>query len=191
MPAVQLRYHAQPEAGMDAPVVSSWIAFCQLLFPAFTAPSAVTLLHVLTGWTLCRGRAVVTGFVCTIGASLLDRVAKHWTAYEKFFHRAAWEPDEVCGLLLRRVIEPLLQRPDADDDGGRGRGRGGGAVDLLIDDTTADRCGDHVALAGYFKDASVSNARAKVVHWAHNWVIGVVAIGVARWPGWVIGLPAL
>ncbi|MEO6435194.1 MAG: transposase [Tepidisphaeraceae bacterium] len=173
---------------MDAPVVSSWITFCQLLFPAFTAPSAMTFLHLLTGWTLCRGRAVVTGFVCTIGASLLDHSSKHWTAYEKFFHRAAWEPDDLGRLLLQQVIEPLLRaQPTEDGDGDND----GGAIDLLIDDTTADRCGDHVALAGYFKDASVSNTRTKVVHWAHNWIIAVVPVRVARWPGWVMGLPVL
>ena len=116
----------------------------------------------------------MTHFICTIGASLLGQASKHWTAYEKFFYRAAWEPGDVARLLLQRVVEPLLKehgRPDEE------------WLNLLIDDTTAGRSGDHVALAGYFKDASVSNTKTKVVHWSHNWIIGVVGIRLSRWKG--------
>jgi hypothetical protein len=174
------------EVGMDAALVSAWTALCQGLAPAFTAPTLVTFLHLITGWALCPGRPAVTHFICAIGASMLGRGAKHWTVYEKFFHRAAWEGEDVSRLLLQTAVEPLLKEhrdADAADDDG--------TLDLLIDDTTAGRCGEHVALAGYFKDASVSNARTKVVHWAHNWVIGVVAVGLSRWPGWLMGLPVL
>lgn len=167
---------------MDATLVSAWTSLCQQLAPAFTAPTLATFLQLVTGWTMCRGRALVTHFIGAIGPSaLLGHPAKHWTTYEKFFHRAAWEPDDVTRLLLQRVVEPLLAAQDGDD----------GWLDLLIDDTTAGRCGDHVALAGYFKDASVSNAKGKVVHWSHNWVVGVVAVGLTRWRGWVCGLPVL
>jgi hypothetical protein len=166
---------------MDATLVSAWTSLCQELAPAFTAPTLLTFLHLVTGWTMCRGRAVVTNFICAIGASLLGERAKHWTAYEKFFHRAAWDPDDVSRLLLGRVVRPLLE----------GRANDDGWADLLIDDTTAGRCGEHVAFAGYFKDASVSNTRTKVVHWSHNWVVGVIGVGLSRWRGWVCGLPVL
>jgi len=167
---------------MDAPLVSAWTALCQALAPAFTTPTFLTFLHVVGGWTLCPGRAAVTHFICTIGASLLGQASKHWTAYEKFFYRAAWEPAEVSRLLLARVVGPLLEKRGSDDDG---------FIDLLIDDTTAGRHGSHVALAGYFRDASVGNTRAKVVHWSHNWIIAVAAVGLPRWKGWVMGLPVL
>jgi DDE superfamily endonuclease len=171
-----------PEAGMDATLVSTWTALCQQLAPAFTTPTLLTFVHLLSGWALCPGRAVVTHFICAIGASLLGHASKHWTAYEKFFYRAAWEPDDVSGLLLRKVVEPLLSECCEQDQG---------TIDLLIDDTTAGRSGEHVALAGYFKDASVSNTRTKVVHWSHNWIIGVVGVRPSRWKGWVMGLPVL
>lgn len=177
---------------MDATLVSRWTGLCQELDDAFTAPSSVTFLHLITGWTLCRGRAVVTNFICTIGASLLGRSAKHWTSYEKFFYRAAWRMQEVSRLLLRRVIEPLLKELGRDgtiqnQDGAPGDG----TIELLIDDTTAGRTGKNIAFAGYFKDASVSNTLAKVVHWSHNWVIGAIIVRPSRWPGWVLGLPVL
>lgn len=167
---------------MDATVVSGWSTLCQAISPAFTTPTLLTFVHVVSGWVMCPGRAVVTHFICTIGASLLGQTCKHWTAYEKFFYRAAWNPGDIARLLLQKVVEPLLADDGDPDDG---------FLDLLIDDTTAGRSGAHVALAGYFKDASVSNTKSKVVHWSHNWIIGVVGVRLSRWKSWVMGLPVL
>jgi hypothetical protein len=163
---------------MDVALVSGWEALCQLFSPAFTRPTFVTFLHIVTGWVLCRSRPTVTNLVCTVGSSLLSHAARHWTVYEKFFYRAAWELPEVSRLLLTRVIVPLIDRHAA-----------GSQIDLDIDDTTCSRCGRHVAWAGYFKDASISNTTRTVVHWANNWVIAAVAMRDRRWPKRVIALP--
>jgi hypothetical protein len=165
---------------MDATLVPGWEALCQLLAPAFTRPTFITFLHLITGWVLCRSKPTVTNLICTIGSSLLSHAARHWTVYEKFFYRAAWSLPEVSRLLLTRVVVLLIDRCAVS-----------GEIDLNIDDTTCGRCGKHVAWAGYFKDASVSNTLKTVVHWAHNWVIGCVAIRARRWPTWVMGLPVL
>lgn len=163
---------------MDATLVAGWEALCQLLAPAFTRPTFVTFLHIATGWVLCRSRPTVTNLICTIGASLLGHLARHWTVYERFFYRAAWSLEEVSRLLLVRVIAPLVEDQAVEP-----------VIDLKIDDSTCGRCGRHVAYAGYFKDASASNVLKTVVHWAHNWVIGCVAMRPKRWPNWVLGLP--
>jgi hypothetical protein len=163
---------------MDATLVSGWEAICQALSPAFTKPTFQTFLHIATGWVLCRGRPTVTNLVCTIGSTLLSHAAKHWTSYERFFYRAAWLLPEVCGLLLTKVVAPLVMECTGQK-----------TLDLNFDDTTAARCGRHVAYAGYFKDASASNVLRTVVHWAHNWVIGCVSMRPRRWPTWVMGLP--
>lgn len=165
---------------MDATLVSGWETLCQLLAPAFTRPTVFTFLHIVTGWVLCRSKPTVTSLVCTIGSSLLGHAARHWTVYEKFFYRAAWSLPEVSRLLLTRVVVPLIDRGAVSTE-----------IDLNIDDTTCGRCGKHVAWAGYFKDASVSNTLKTVVHWAHNWVIGCVVMRDQRWPTWVVGLPVL
>jgi hypothetical protein len=165
---------------MDAALVSGWTALCQLLSPAFTQPTFITFLHIVTGWTLCRSKPTVTNLVCTTGSSLLGHAARHWTVYEKFFYRSAWSLHEVSRLLLTGVVVPLIDRHAVD-----------AVIDVNFDDTTCGRCGKHVAWAGYFKDASVSNTLKTVVHWAHNWVIACVAMRDRRWPNWVIGLPVL
>lgn len=165
---------------MDAALVTSWQNLCQLLAPAFTDPTAATFLQVATAWVLCTTRRTVSNLVRTIGSSLLGRKASHWITYQRFFYRATWSLQDVSLLLLTQVVWPLVQQQAAE-----------AVADLNIDDTTCGRSGKHVALAGYFKDASVSNTRATVVHWAHNWVIGAVALRPKRWPNWVVSLPVL
>lgn len=165
---------------MDATLVTGWEALCQLLAPAFTRPTFITFLHIATGWVLCRSRPTVTNLVCTIGTSLLGHAVKHWTVYERFFYRASWSLDEVSRLLLVRVVAPLVKGYATE-----------AVIDLAIDDTTCGRCGKHVAYAGYFKDASISNTLRRVIHWSHNWVIACVTMRPKRWPNWVIALPVL
>src|SRR5258706_2294389 len=160
---------------MDATLVSAWTELCQQLSGAFTAPTFVTFLHIVTGWVLCRSRPTVTALVQTIGTRLLGHAAKHWSTYERFFHHARWSPDGLCQLLLSRVVLPLI---DAQGEGGAAS-----AVDLAIDDTTAGRFGGHVAYARYFNDASASNELKKVRHWSHNSVIGCISFRPQRWPG--------
>jgi hypothetical protein len=169
---------------MDAALVAGWKDLCQQLAPAFTAPTLVTFLHVAAGWVLCRSRPTVTSLVLTVGERLLGHAAKHWTSYERFFYRAAWSLADVSRLLLAGVVMPLV------DEFGEQAG-GPAPVSLNIDDTTAARHGKHVAYAGYFKDASASNALKTVCHWAHNWVTGCVHFRCRLWPDWVIGLPVL
>ena len=120
---------------MDATLVSGWTALCQLLAPAFTRPTLVTFVHIVTGWVLCRSKPTVTNLVCTIGSSLLGHVARHWTVYEKFFYRAAWSLPQLSRLLLVRVVVPLIDRCAT-----------GAEIDLDLDDTTCGRCGRHVAM---------------------------------------------
>ncbi|GMU24175.1 MAG: hypothetical protein AMXMBFR13_42520 [Phycisphaerae bacterium] len=163
---------------MDATLVTAWKVICQLLAPAFTEPTSVTFVHLATGWVLCRSKPTVTNLVGTIGGSLLGHVAKHWTVYERFFYRTVWSLGAVSRLLLTGVVAPLIRAQAVEK-----------VIDLNIDDTTCGRCGEHVAYAGYFKDASVGNVLKTVVHWSHNWVIGCVSMRAKCWPTWVIGLP--
>jgi hypothetical protein len=165
---------------MDATLLAGWEALCQAVGPAFTRPTYITFLHIATGWVLCRSKPTVTNLVCTIGTSLAGHAAKHWTTYERFFYRAAWSLPTVSRLLLVQVVAPLIESCGVER-----------ILHLKIDDTTCGRCGKHVAFAGYFKDASASNTLKTVVHWAHNWVIGCVALRTKHWPEWVIGLPVL
>jgi hypothetical protein len=165
---------------MDAPsLVSAWDALVQQLCPVLTAPTGRTWSQIALGWVLNRGPATVTAIFRTLGT----QADRHWTVYEKFFYRAAWGLSALCIALLQRVVYPLLLEAAQ-------RAAGETVADLAIDDTTAGRCGKHVAHAGWFKDASATGPghQGTVIHWAHNWLVGAVTLRLPGWPllRWVL-----
>jgi len=171
---------------MDAAsLVSAWNGLVLQLALAFaTEQTARTWQQIALGWVLHRGTATVTGIYRTLG-SLADR---HWTVYEKFFYRPAWTLKDLSACLMTYVIGPMILESGVLD-----AATGKPAVDLNIDDTTAARCGKHVAHAGWYKDASAQGpaTQGKVIHWAHNWVVGAFTVRLGRWAltRWV--LPAV
>lgn len=170
---------------MDATsLVSAWEALVLQLALAFSEQTARTWQQIVLGWVLHRGAATVTGIYRTLG-SLADR---HWTVYHKFFYRAAWTLNELSAWLMSRVLLPMIV-----ESGALEASTGQPVVDLNIDDTTAARYGKHVAHAGWFKDASASGpaTKGRVIHWAHNWLVGAITLRLPRWAmtRWV--LPAV
>jgi hypothetical protein len=168
---------------MDAfTLVSAWDALVLQLSYIFTEPTARTWRQIAWGWVLKRGKMTVTGIFRTLG----DLADRHWTVYQKFFYRAAWSLNRLSEALLIQVIYPLILESGLCEPVS-----GDPVADLNIDDTTAGRCGKHVAHAGWFKDASTSAAshQGTVIHWAHNWLVGAVTL---RLPGWTMrwALPA-
>ena len=167
-----------------ASLVSAWDALVLQLAATFTAPTAQIWRQIVLGWVLHHRPAVTTGFIRILG-DIADRT---WTVYHKFFYRAQWSLDNLCAQLLIHVVEPMLIEAGQVD-----RRSGRPVVDLNIDDTTAARCGKHVAHAGWFKDASASGVATKgaVIHWAHNWIIGAVTLRLPAWPKMRWVLPVL
>jgi hypothetical protein len=170
---------------MDATsLVSAWNSIVLQLCYIFTEPSARTWRQIVLGWILRRGRMTVTGIFRTLG-NLADR---HWTVYEKFFYRTRWSLRELSIALLAHVIYPMILESGVLDES-----TDKPVADMAIDDTTAARCGKHVAHAGWFKDASTSDSSHKgtVIHWAHNWIVGAITVRLPQWSmiRWV--LPAV
>jgi len=170
---------------MDATsLVSAWNSIVLQLSYIFTEPSARTWQQIVLGWVLRRGPMTVTGIFRTLG-NLADR---HWTVYEKFFYRTRWSLRELSVALLTHVIYPMILESGVLDES-----TDKPVADMAIDDTTAARCGKHVAHAGWFKDASTSDSSHKgtVIHWAHNWIVGAITLRLPRWSmiRWV--LPAV
>jgi hypothetical protein len=165
-------------------LVSAWNILVQQLAGAFTQPTEAIWQQIVWGWVLHRGPATVTGMIRTLGSA----ASRHWTVYHKFFYRASWDLSELSTHLLRAIIYPLIVQ-----SGLRDPDSGNPVVDLNIDDTTVGRYGKHVAHAGWFKDASSNGPayRGTVIHWAHNWVVGVVTLRLPSWPGLRWALPVL
>jgi len=169
---------------MDATsLVSAWNALVIQLTCVFTEPTAHVWRQIALGWVLHRGPATVTGMYRTLG----DLADRHWTVYEKFFYRAAWSLEALSLRLIGQVVYPLLAASGVSDPK-----TGRPVADLNLDDTTAARCGKHVAHAGWFKDASASAShRGTVIHWAHNWIVGAITLRLPAWPLVRWALPVL
>ena len=159
---------------MEAYLLSAWNVLLQQLAITFTDPTARTWQQIAWGWVLHRGPATVTGMYRTLG-EMADR---HWTVYEKFFYRAAWKLDALSHYLMVRVVGPLILESGMMDSSS-----GEAVVDLHLDDTTVGRYGKHVAHAGWYKDASATGPSTKgvLIHWAHNWIVGVVSLRLRGW----------
>ncbi len=174
---------------MDAAsLVSAWNGVVLQLGLAFASDAtARTWQQIALGWVLHRGAATVTGIFRALG----PQADRHWTVYHKFFYRPAWALKDLTDRLLLRVVLPMILESGALD-----AATGKPVVDLNIDDTTAARYGKHVAHAGWYKDASAAGpaTKGKVIHWAHNWVVGAFTLRLPRWTltRWVLpGLLAL
>jgi hypothetical protein len=165
-------------------LVSAWNSIVLQFSYIFTEPTARIWQQIVLGWILKRGPTTVTGIFRTLG-NLAD---KHWTVYQKFFYRAAWSLKDLSEALLVQVIYPMIIESGMLDES-----TGKPVADLAIDDTTVGRSGNHVAHAGWFKDASTSASSHKgtVIHWAHNWLVGAMTVRLPQWPlvRWV--LPAV
>jgi len=160
---------------MDAiSLVSAWDNIILQLCYIFTEPTARTFRQILLGWVLRRGPATVTGIFRTLG----NLAEKHWTVYQKFFYQAVWSLKDLSEALLIQIVYPLIIESGALDEH-----TSKPVADMAIDDTTAGRCGRHVAHAGWFKDASASSSSHKgtVIHWAHNWLIEAITIRLPNW----------
>jgi len=156
---------------MDATnLVSVFHQMILQLSSAFTAPTFETFSQLVVGWLLTPGCGTITGMIRTLGPA----ATKNWTVYHKFFYRAAWSLEELSRLLLVRLMAPLLEE----------------VVDVTIDDTTCGPRGKHVALAGWWKDAS-AHARGPVIHWSHNWVVLAVSLRLKAFPSMRLTLPVM
>ena len=146
---------------MDAiSLISAWNSIILQLCYIFTEPTAQTFRQIMLGWVLRRGPATVTGMFRTLG-NLAD---KHWTVYQKLFYQATWSLKELSIAVMVHVIYPLIIESGALDES-----TGKPVADLSIDDTTAARCGRHVAHAAWFKDASASGSSHKATGHTTGW----------------------
>lgn len=158
---------------MDATTVASMVSAFELILlqlsSAFTAPTFETFRQLVRGWVLTPGCGTITGMIRTLGGA----ATKHWTVYHKFFYRASWRLEDLS-LGVLKLLAPLL----------------GSVVEVAIDDTTCGPRGRHVALAGWWKDAS-AHARCTVIHWSHNWVVLALTFRLKPFPSMRLTVPLM
>src|SRR4051812_35303212 len=102
--------------------------------PCFRAEVFVTFQLMATAWVVCLGRRTISRLWETTGhANSRD----HSAAF-RLFNQAAWNWDEVCRILLVRLLAALVP---------------GTTLWLVTDDTLCHKRGAKVAFGGMAPDA--------------------------------------
>ena len=111
---------------------------------------------MVTAWVVCLGRRTISRVWETTGRSAEH---SHVPAF-RLFSSAAWNGDEVCRILLAKLLAALVP---------------GSRVWLVLDDTLCHKRGAKVAFGGIFLDAVLSSKRHKVFRFGTNGVtLGLV-----------------
>lgn len=107
-------------------------------------------------WVVCLGRRTVSRVWEATGRSASEDHSKAF----RLFSEAAWNWDEVCRILLLRLLAAFVP---------------GSRVWLVVDDTLCHKRGAKVAFGGIFLDAVLSSRRHKVFRFGNVWVtLGLV-----------------
>ncbi len=126
---------------------------------------------LVAAWIVCLGRRNISRIWETTGQS--DQ-RNHAAAY-RTFSEAVWNWDEVCRLLVLRMVGLLP----------------GVRIWAVVDDTLAHKRGAKVAFGGIFLDAVLSTKKHKVFRFGNNWVMLGLVVELSFRPNSYFCLPIL
>jgi hypothetical protein len=131
-------------------------ALLEPLADCFRPEVFATFRLMVSAWIVCLGRRTISRVWETTGRAATE---DHSHAF-RLFNQAAWNWDELCRLLLLRLLVALVP---------------GTTLWLVTDDTLCHKRGAKVAFGGIFLDAVLSTRRHKVFRFGTNWVtLGLV-----------------
>ena len=131
---------------------------------AFTQPSFVLFVYILTGWTLTSRHRFITECIFTSGQVGIG----HWSRFHRFFSHNRWSLDFLFRLLAKLLVAVFA--PD-------------GPILLAGDDTLCRKRGLTLYGAGMHHDPLISSRALKLVSWGHDWV---VLCFLLPWPCWAL-----
>jgi hypothetical protein len=127
-----------------------------LFRPCFRLEVFSLFRAMAAAWVVCLGRRTVSRVWEATGRSASEDHSKAF----RLFSEAAWNWDEVCRILLLRLLAAFVP---------------GSRVWLVVDDTLCHKRGAKVAFGGIFLDAVLSSKRHKVFRFGNSWVtLGLV-----------------
>jgi hypothetical protein len=142
------------------------------LMPAFRQEAGGMFRLMVGAWIACLGRRSISRVWETTGQS---NRRNHASAF-RLFSQASWNWDEVCRLLLLKILAALVP---------------GVRVWVVVDDTLCHKRGAKVAFGGIFLDAVLSTKRHKVFRFGNNWVMLGVVVELPFRPTRYFCLPVL
>jgi DDE superfamily endonuclease len=155
----------------DMELTQSFVSLLQQFTCVFTSPTYVTFVALVTGWCLSFRHRYVTELIQSSGSTRRG----HHSRYHRFFSQAAWQLDELCGVLARLLVIALVPT---------------GIIELAVDDTLCRKRGLTIYGTGMHHDPLISSRALKLVSWGHDWVVICLLLRCPFWsPTKVWALP--
>ncbi len=140
----------------------SFVALLQEFCCAFTRPSFVLFVYILTGWALTSRHRFITECIFTSG-----QVGHgHWSRCHRFFSHNRWSLDGLFWLLAKLLVAVFAPT---------------GPILLAGDDTLCRKRGLTLYGAGMHHDPLISSRALKLVSWGHDWVVLCFLLPLPRW----------
>src|SRR5271168_2751894 len=154
---------------MDELIPTLRVLLVDPLAGAFRQEVHSLFCKVVAAWIVCLGRRTISRVWETTGQS----EQRNHAAVYRLFSEAVWNWDEVCRLLLLRVLALMP----------------GVRLWVVVDDTLAHKRGAKVAFGGIFLDAVLSTKKHKVFRFGNNWVLLGIVVELACRPNRSFCLP--
>jgi SRSO17 transposase len=143
-------------------LTQSFIPLLQNFVPAFTAPTYVTFVAIVTGWILSHRHRYITEVIFSGG----NVGNGHWCRFHRFFSHAAWDLDTLS-LHLAKLIVAILAP--------------GATLSWSVDDTLCRKRGLTLYGAGMHYDPLISSRSKRLVSWGHDWVVLCLIVEKPFW----------
>lgn len=143
---------------MTHKLLRTFLAWVEVLSPAFTKPGFANALIIMAGWIQTRGPHAVTQALVETGVA----GRRHHETFHRFFSRGTWKPDRLGQLLFEQIVDCLVGR--------------GVTIDLVVDDTLVSKKGPTIFGIGNHVDAVKSTKSVRIFTFGHVWVVLSVVV---------------
>jgi hypothetical protein len=142
-----------------------------------STPTAVSLLAVVVGWTLCNGRHTLSAIIRAAG----PLAPKSHDAYQNFFSKSKWDMDVLWRVLFYLLVVTFCGA----------LGECGITIWIAGDDTLVKHYGRKIWGAGLYRDAVRSSRKHVAYAWGLNWVVLAMIVKVPLLNERYIALPIM
>jgi hypothetical protein len=160
------------DIAVDTFVHSSFGAVVMTLFHGlFTAPSWQTFTSLACGWALATDRHTITTYLWLTGATTVKHFSRFYVFLGCPLYHKRWQ---LWGAVIRLAARYV---PEGD------------VIQVVFDDTTKKKAGLHIeGLARYRNGAGSARQEYRTLR-GLNFVLGLMRIPLARWPGSSLSVP--
>jgi hypothetical protein len=137
----------------------------------FTAPSWHTFTALACGWALATDRHTITTYLWLTGAITLKHFSRFYVFLGCPLYHKRWH---LWGAVIRLAAQGIPE---------------GEVIQVAFDDTTKKKAGTHIeGLARYRNGAGSARQEYRTLR-GLNFVLGIMRMPLAKWPGHFLSVP--